>query len=92
MHAQHHEFHTPNNTFAGIYGDAFESALIAFFALWPLMIIKTQITAIVIFLFIIGFFVQLNHSGRKVELGIFYTGKIGIKHTSSISLRSSPKV
>ena len=80
MHAQHHEYKIPNTPLAGIYGDTLESALIAHFAFWPVLVFPTSYGALAIFAFIISFAVQLNHSGRRIEIPYLYTTRFHLAH------------
>lgn len=80
MHAVHHEFNMPNSIIAGLYGDNIELIIITIFALWPLTIIPLPIGAVMTYLFLITFFVQLNHSGKKVSIPYIYTYKYHYNH------------
>jgi len=80
IHSQHHEFASPKGVFDAIYGDAFEGALVASFAICQMMVFSVPISSIVIFLFLISVFVQFNHSGRMVEIPYIYTARFHYLH------------
>ncbi|EFC46978.1 C-5 sterol desaturase [Naegleria gruberi] len=80
IHKWHHENNTPRGICDGIYGDAFEGTLVAYFAVGQMMFFSLPVSSICLFLLYISFFVQLNHSGRKVKIPYFYSFKAHAVH------------
>lgn len=73
MHAIHHEYNMPNGVISSVYGDVLENIIIVIFALWPLSVFMLPIGAVLGYLSVIVFFVQFNHSGKKVVIPGVYT-------------------
>ncbi|EFC41342.1 C-5 sterol desaturase-like protein [Naegleria gruberi] len=80
IHKWHHENNTPNGVCDAIYGDAFEGTLVAYFGVGQMMFFSLPASSICLFLFLISFFVQLNHCGRKVRIPYVYTYKFHAVH------------
>lgn len=80
MHAIHHEYNIPNGIIAGLYGEIIESTIVASFAMWPISVFHLPLVSVAIYFFIITWFVQLNHSGRKVVIPYLYTYKYHYNH------------
>ena len=80
VHMQHHENNSPRSVLDAIYGDALESTIIAFFAVGQMMVFPMPVSSVVLFLFLISFFVQINHSGRKVKIPLLYTYELHTAH------------
>eukprot|EP00762_Andalucia_godoyi_P005836 ANDGO_06897.mRNA.1 C-5 sterol desaturase len=81
VHAWHHENSLPCGFLDGIYGDAFEGSLISVFALWPMCVFRFTSSGTALYVMYIAITVQLNHSGRKVEIPwLFYTARMHFYH------------
>ncbi|KAG2389221.1 hypothetical protein C9374_014621 [Naegleria lovaniensis] len=80
LHKQHHENNSPRGILDAIYGDAWESTIIAFFSCGQMMFFPFPISSVVVFLFVISFFVQWNHSGRKIVIPYIYNFEYHAAH------------
>lgn len=82
IHSLHHENALPNSPLAGIYGDALESFVIAGFAFWMPVAFASCINFGALFLFamIISVFVQLNHSGHRIDVSWIFSTRFHLAH------------
>lgn len=72
LHKQHHEYTQPCSIYHNIYQDYLEGLILSTTSLWPIAYVPVTIYGLLIYLFYIAFFVQLNHSGRKVFIPFVY--------------------
>ncbi|KAF0972322.1 hypothetical protein FDP41_009225 [Naegleria fowleri] len=80
FHQQHHENCAPRGVLDAIYGDSLESLIVALCASGQMMLFEFPISSVVIFLFLISFLVQVNHSGHCVEIPFLYNYRFHTSH------------
>ncbi|KAG2389222.1 hypothetical protein C9374_014622 [Naegleria lovaniensis] len=80
FHKQHHENCAPRGILDAIYGDSLESLIVATCGSGQMILFPFPISSVVIFLFLISFLVQMNHSGHRVQIPYFYNFKFHTTH------------